>query len=82
MKPMMDSEQRMTIAAQLAALRRAEYENAMVGNMLDMFDNAPDAYHDMTPTEAPSKPKLLNVFQAIAVFAVAFLVIGLAVLCS
>lgn len=82
MKPMMDSEQRTTIAAQLAALRRAEYENAMVGNLLDMYDNSPNAYHDMTPTEVPSKPKLLNVFQAIAVFAVAFLVIGLAVLCS
>lgn len=82
MKPMMDSEQRTTIAAQLAALRRAEYENAMVGNMLDMFDNAPDAYRDLTPSYDLS-PKLDEVdakfcgvgrLKAIAVGVIAFLV--------
>lgn len=87
MKPMMDSEQSTTIAAQLAALRRAEYENAMVGNLLDMYDNSPGAYRDMTPSYDLS-PKLDEVdakfcgvgrLKAVAVGVIAFVCIGLAV---
>lgn len=87
MKPMMDAEQHMTIAAQLAALRRKEYEAAMVGNLLDRYDNSPDAYHDMTPSydlspqldEVDAKFCGVSRLKAIAVGVIAFVCIGLAV---
>lgn len=87
MKPMMDSEQSTTIAAQLASIRRKEYERMMTGRMLDMFDNSPNAYRDMTPSYDLS-PKLDEVdakfcgvgrLKAIAVGVIAFVCIGLAV---
>ena len=85
--PDIDSEQRTTIAAQLESLRRAEFNRLMTGRMLDMFDNAPDAYRDLTPSYDLS-PRLDEVdakfcgvgrLKAIAVGVIAFVCIGLAV---
>lgn len=82
MKPMMDSEQRMTIAAQLESLRRAEFNRLMTGRMLDMFDNAPDAYRDLTPSydlsprldEVDAKICGVGRIKAVAVGVIAFFV--------
>lgn len=76
----MDNEQRLTIAAYLAAARRRE-EVALCGAMLDMLDTdgSPDAYRDMTPVDAREGDGYGRrewMYMAGAVFAFAFVFLG------